>query len=48
MRRLENKVAIVTGAASGMGAAEAKLFATEAAKVLLTDIQEGKLKQITQ
>ena len=44
MNRLINKVAIVTGAAGGMGAAEAKLFAEEGAKVLATDIQEDKLK----
>jgi NAD(P)-dependent dehydrogenase (short-subunit alcohol dehydrogenase family) len=36
--RLENKVAIVTGAASGMGAATARLFAREGAKVVLTDL----------
>jgi cyclopentanol dehydrogenase len=44
MNRLLNKVAIITGAAGGMGAAEAKLFAQEGAKVLATDIQEDKLK----
>jgi len=35
---LEEKVAIVTGAARGMGAAEARLFAAEGARVVLTDI----------
>ena len=44
MDRLKNKVAIVTGAAGGMGAAEARLFAQEGAKVLATDIQEEKLQ----
>lgn len=44
MKRLNNKVAIVTGAAGGMGAAEAKLFAQEGASVLATDVQEDKLK----
>ena len=38
--RLQDKIAIVTGAASGMGAATAKLFAAEGAKVVLTDILE--------
>ena len=33
--RLEDKVAIVTGAAHGMGAAEARLFAQEGARSLL-------------
>ena len=36
--RLWDKVAIVTGAASGMGASTARLFAAEGAKVVLTDI----------
>ncbi|MEN9696742.1 MAG: hypothetical protein RLZ56_163 [Bacteroidota bacterium] len=44
MKRLLDKVAIVTGAAGGMGAAEAKLFAKEGAKVLATDSNEEKLK----
>ncbi len=39
MGKLRDKVAIVTGAASGMGAATAELFAAEGAKVVLCDIQ---------
>ena len=37
--RLQDKVAIITGAARGMGAAEARIFAKEGAKVILGDIQ---------
>ncbi|HEY6504893.1 MAG TPA: glucose 1-dehydrogenase [Chitinophagaceae bacterium] len=44
MARLKDKVAIITGAAGGMGAAEARLFAQEGAKVVATDMQEEKLK----
>jgi len=42
--RLENKVAIVSGAASGMGAATARRFAREGAKVVIADMleQEGR------
>lgn len=40
MGRLSGKVAIVTGAAGGQGEAEARLFATEGAKVVLTDVQQ--------
>jgi NAD(P)-dependent dehydrogenase (short-subunit alcohol dehydrogenase family) len=39
--RLKNKVAIITGAAHGMGEAEARLFAAEGAKVIVADILES-------
>lgn len=39
--RLANKTALVTGAASGMGAATARLFAREGAKVAVADMLEG-------
>ncbi|MDE3235820.1 MAG: glucose 1-dehydrogenase [Bacteroidota bacterium] len=48
MSRLTNKVAIITGAAGGMGAAEAMLFAKEGAKILATDVQDDILKQWVQ
>src|SRR5438128_5141271 len=41
MGRLSGKVAIITGAASGQGEAEARLFAAEGAKVVLTDVQDN-------
>ena len=44
MKRLENKVVIITGAAGGMGKSEAILFAHEGAKVIATDNQFDKLE----
>jgi 3alpha(or 20beta)-hydroxysteroid dehydrogenase len=40
MARLAGKVAIITGAAQGMGEAHARLFVTEGARVVLTDLNE--------
>ena len=36
--RLENKVALITGAASGTGARMARIFAREGAKVVVADV----------
>ncbi|WP_285395334.1 SDR family oxidoreductase [Lysinibacillus sp. fls2-241-R2A-57] len=46
MARLANKVAIITGAASGQGAEEARLFAREGAKVVATDVQFELLENV--
>lgn len=42
MNRLKGKIAIVTGAAQGMGAAHARAFLKEGAKVVLTDLNDEK------
>ena len=42
--KLENKVAVVTGASSGLGLAIANLFVAEGAKVIYADLNEGDLK----
>jgi NAD(P)-dependent dehydrogenase (short-subunit alcohol dehydrogenase family) len=38
--RLEGKVALITGGASGMGMVASKLFANEGAKIVLTDVMD--------
>jgi 3alpha(or 20beta)-hydroxysteroid dehydrogenase len=40
MGRLSGKVAIITGAAQGMGEAHARVFVAEGAKVILTDVND--------
>jgi len=44
--RLENKIAIVTGAAFGMGESTARIFAREGARVVVADIAEEDAKKI--
>lgn len=44
--RLDGKVAIITGAASGIGAASARLFAQEGAKVTLADRNHELLDEV--
>src|SRR5437763_6816750 len=46
MGRLSGKIAIVTGAASGIGEASAKLFADEGAEVLAVDRPESEIKSV--
>ena len=38
MKRLDNKIAIITGGARGMGAATVRLFVAEGAKVIIADL----------
>ncbi|MCA1438739.1 SDR family oxidoreductase [Ensifer sp. IC4062] len=48
MPRLEGKIAIITGASSGIGRAAATLFAREGAKLVVTARRERELKQLVQ
>jgi 3(or 17)beta-hydroxysteroid dehydrogenase len=46
--RLADKVAIISGAASGMGAATARLFAREGAKVVIADVLEREGREVAE
>lgn len=46
MGRLQDKIAIITGGASGMGASMAKRFSEEGATVIAADINEDNLKKV--
>lgn len=46
MQRLADKVAIITGAGSGFGAAIAKRFAEEGAKVVLADVNTKRIEEL--
>ena len=48
MGLLENKIAIVTGAGSGIGAASARRFAAEGAAVVIADLREAKATEVAE
>ena len=46
--RLDGKVAVITGGASGMGAATVRKFVAEGARVVIADVQEDKGRQLAE
>src|SRR5512145_2153467 len=46
MRRLENKVAIITGGGTGIGAGIARRFVSEGARVCITGRRESMLRDV--
>ncbi|MTH55458.1 SDR family oxidoreductase [Bacillus mangrovi] len=45
MGRLDNKIAVITGAATGIGKATAEVFAREGARVICADLKEDEMKK---
>jgi len=48
MGRLQNKTALISGAASGMGASEARIFAKQGAHVIVADVDDVGAKAVVQ
>ncbi len=46
MMRFEGRVAVITGAGSGIGAASARRLAAEGARVAVSDVDEGRAKDV--
>jgi 3(or 17)beta-hydroxysteroid dehydrogenase len=48
MGRVQDKVAIVTGGAGGLGKAEASLLAQEGARVVVTDLDQAAIEEVAE
>lgn len=48
MGRLDNRIAIITGAGRGMGEAEARLFAAEGARVVVADVLDDHTRRVAE
>lgn len=48
MRRLDDKVAVVTGGASGIGEGTARLFVGEGARAVIADVQDGRGQKLAE